>query len=300
MHQRRLQLVPYRPVALGIAGIVMLALPFVVQAAGAKVESVNLGKSHGLQYRSTNGIEFAGEVTDDAGCPAGKVLTGGGASLKGPIDEGWLSDLAPRYDVAQPPRDDAYGATGNSMPNGSTLKVYAICAQPDRFTLVAKTGGLTQANHEFTVSVRCPSGTHVTGGGVYGEGDDRIIASNPLDGKDADHKPDDGWTGTEFAEQDFKHVTTVAICVKGMRLRYVHADKTSTATGVLGATARCPAKTAVSGGGAIVGGGTGVVLHSSQPADVGDSNSTPEDGWYAETYAFASGRTITTYAICKR
>ena len=100
---------------------------------------------------------------------------------------------------------------------------------------------IDDAHTPFTVKAQCPHGTHVTGGGLYDEGgSDRIFASKPLDGSDADHKPDDGWRGTAFPEQDSEDVTTVAICAKGMKLRYVHDDATSTGTGTLSVTARCP------------------------------------------------------------
>jgi hypothetical protein len=63
--------------------------------------------------------------------------------------------------------------------------------------------------------VRCPTGTQVTGGGVYITGSDtgtEVATTAPFDAADADSRPDDGWTAYANGSVAPQTMTTFAVC----------------------------------------------------------------------------------------
>jgi hypothetical protein len=93
-------------------------------------------------------------------------------------------------------------------------------------------------------------------------------------------------------------MVVTAICSDDLRLAY--RRETVSGTGQLSDGVSCPENSAVTGGGAVLDGDAGAFVHSSQPADIGDANTTPEDGWAAVTNVDLGPRDLKTYAICKR
>lgn len=125
----------------------------------------------------------------------------------------------------QGPKGDT-GATGSQGPAG-----------PVGLTYVRSASVTNPAGAQTYVSVYCPAGLSVTGGGVYTSGDvsQNINASYPIDNSDADTVPNNGWAG--FVNNTGSYTFSAyawAIC----------ASATSVANGTPGsyATAHAPAK----------------------------------------------------------
>jgi hypothetical protein len=86
----------------------------------------------------------------------------------------------------------AYGFIGQN-PDARDVFGFAIClplASRD-VTIVSKTVSI-KGGEAKVVRVRCPAGTHVTGGGSAFGGHE-MTRSTPFDGADRDRVPDDGW-----------------------------------------------------------------------------------------------------------
>lgn len=147
----------------------------------------------------------------------------------------------------------------------------------------------------ITLQSKCPRGTHVTGGGVDNGGhDDDLLISAPYDGNDGNTQPDDGWLGHVVPTNTAQITTVRATCATG---KLTYESDSETGTGNIDTGDTCPANAVVTGGGASITGGAGAYLYASQPTDVGDTNTTPEDGWYGLAHT-TNSRTLTIYAIC--
>jgi hypothetical protein len=263
--------------------------------AGTAIDSIPLGRAKGIDYRSAS-VTFSGTPdTVVARCPAHKRLAGGAAGFTGSPGTGaaFILGAAPNYFAPGIPPSRAYAGSGSS--NGQhELTAFATCTRHAGLRLVSHTRhGLSGLRR---VKVRCPRGTSVTGGGVSAGLSDGIAESMPFDsGGDRGHAPDDGWTGRVSVKGS---LTATAICTKKLDLAYRKA--TDHDTGSLSAVATCPAGTAVTGGGGKAPGGTGEGLDSLLLADIGDTNTTPEDGFLASGNATGAPKTLKAFAICKR
>jgi hypothetical protein len=279
--------------------IAALVAPVGSSSATPLVQSHPEGKAHGVDYRSSSTGEFAGEDSTVVACPTGEVATGGGALFDQTTGDIILTDAGPNHLAQKVPARRSFAATGDSAPSGNTLVADAACIQSDGVVQRSRTpAGVTTTGQVFNAKASCPHGTSVTGGGVSATGgEDAILVSAPLDGHDADHKPDDGWRAAVVPGGDFETVTAYAVCASGLHLRYAkEVDVASTGDAN---SAVCPARSVDVGGGAAIDGGPNALLIGSSPLDFGDSNTTPEDGWFARLNIGSGTRTITTWAICR-
>jgi hypothetical protein len=133
-------------------------------------------------------------------------------------------------------------------------------------------------NAQGGTDVMCPNGKHVTGGGVFsntGYDQTTVNDSVPIDGADADSKPDDGWRGTfDNPTTGFPNLTVLAICGKAMpKYRSVPFETHGSVT-----TAPCSKRTKPIGGGVSTEGTLAQASRviSSYPGDGLDANSRPE------------------------
>jgi hypothetical protein len=284
------------------AAVIIASLPTVAMGGGVDVvvESVDLGASHGLAYRSATNDNTGGSAYGIATCPATQDVTGGGAGISGDPSTAWIIDSArnsPPLAGIGPRRAWAGGGWNNAgaVRNVSTV---AICGRRDALRPRTETLGTTVEGMKFAGSVKCPHGTSVTGGGLLSEGNaDEILVSAPLDGPDSNRVPDDGWRAKIIASQDLRNVTFHAICTDEFDLAYRTTRQAVTGFATDGAA--CPTASAVTGGGASISGGAGAHLASLQPVDQADAGSVPDDGWRAQASVGPSPRTFKTYAICK-
>lgn len=267
-------------------------------SAGVDAHSDPEGKAGGLVYRSST-LQFAGAGDAVAACPKRRVLSGGGAALDGDPAMGFIGRLSPDFNSPDVSFKKGYGASGYVQGLGQNLKSYAICQRRSEAPVFRQKQDLFSMDGvPITMQSKCPRGTHVTGGGVDNGGhDDDLLISAPYDGNDGDIQPDDGWAGHVVPTNTAQITTVRAICADKGKLTYESNQQTGTGNIDTGDT--CPTNAVVTGGGASISGGAGATLFASQPTDVGDNDTTPEDGWYGLAHT-TNSRTITIYAICRK
>jgi hypothetical protein len=149
-----------------------------------------------------------------------------------------------------------------------------------------------------TIGARCPSGTHVIGGG-FGSDTRKLVArsSRPIDGPDADRRHDDGWSvelRASAPDQGVAYATCGKVGGRHERAETVAAP----AHGGTTVRVRCPRGTHVLAGG---GASATLALIASFPFDSADHGYAPDDGWRirARTKNVASAR-LWAYATCSK
>ena len=151
------------------------------------------------------------------GCPVDRVVLGGGVRLIGAAEFWALNTNYPNdgLDGDDIP-DDAWGADAAWYgPTTTSMLIDVVCGDEQPKYKSAETT-LDTIPGDGKTTAKCGSG-HITGGGAYISGsvdEAYIVASYPVDGKDADKAPDDGWRAwAENAEGGTKSLTSYAICL---------------------------------------------------------------------------------------
>jgi hypothetical protein len=244
-----------------------------------------------------------GVTSSTVNCPSDHPLvTGGGAEITG--DESTL-DLEIGTTL---PAKDLKGwkvTANNSSASAASMHVTAICARSH--VTFRSSHKVVLKGRQGSLKVACPTGTTLIGGGVGISGTNHmqeVASSAPFDGKDADHKTDDGWAGRANNGLNKKVTMTVAaVCARSGSFRFVHSAGASVADNTqLSASVTCPSGTTVTGGGvSITGSSLGVEVGDSFPIDGADVDTTPDDGWQATANNDSTGRsqTMQVFAICK-
>jgi len=170
-----------------------------------------------------NAIDLSStEVSQGAACEEGKLL-GGGAYVGPPHDQGSaLVSTTPYDDAADANRLPDDGWFYRAIRDGTAsidVAAHAICLpkgerklryRSKRTTVgpSAKVGGPAAG----AAKVKCPKGSHASGGGVGG--DLLVRASEPYDGADADIAPDDGWSARFYSPGGAEEEVSIrVICV---------------------------------------------------------------------------------------
>lgn len=268
------------------------------------------GVQGGLRYAEDTAFwnsDNGGFATAEAGCgDQSWHLIGGGASAQGAPTLAWLAFDRPNdYTDADSNPDDGFIGSGFGPPD-HILSVYSICTQS-----VALSYKLTvvpnQSTSARTGSAMCPSGWHVTTGGVaIATGGSWMTTSMPVDGSDAGTVRDNGWRGTVHDTLNGSGGFYVsAICSRGVRLVYRNSPLRSVAPGqALSTTVTCyPKVEHVVGGGASVSGSADQArLGVTRPYDDGsDPDGIPDNGWQTKVFNLSGGsKTVATFAICLR
>jgi hypothetical protein len=157
-------------------------------ALGKKLSSfaicIKEPKLHYVRADTPDGDSAPRSATDS--CPGRTRPTGGGGFIA--TSNSYITSLFPKgrskWSVGL---YDAIGGIG-----GMTSDFVCLKAKPKR---AAKEATVPAAKTK-AVKATCPSDSHVTGGGARFSGDPgdaKLLGSYPVDGKDADHVPDDGW-----------------------------------------------------------------------------------------------------------
>jgi hypothetical protein len=165
----------------------------------------------------------AGPTTsgNDVACPAGLAAMGGGARLVG-VASNWLLNSTYPIDNATDPDsfpDDAWQVyVGWAGPAPTNYLVDIICGEdPPVYKVKQATLDTPSPFTTAKATARCPKGRHVTGGGALISGpvfEAYVLSSYPVDGKDRDKAPDDGWRAAAVnADGSSKTLTTHAICL---------------------------------------------------------------------------------------
>jgi hypothetical protein len=179
----------------------------------------------------------------------------------------------------------------------------AITYTTGRLTYVLKDAHVP-ASTQASRSVRCPSGTEVTGGGAYTSGstvDDEVATSAPLDAGDRDRIPDDGWQAELNTGAALAHIVTAyAICAPFSHLSYVRESTPVGPNGSKTVHAACPEGTEPIGGGArTTSSSTAVALRETFPWNRPGSDIS-WDGWQGTANNLTgSAKKVTAIAICK-
>jgi hypothetical protein len=107
----------------------------------------------------------------------------------------------------------------DAVTGDAQLRVYAVCTTGMDLTWRHEYQEIEGGPASVDVSADCPSGTHVTGGGVLVElGSNTqaaaswINTSRPLDDNDPGHVPDDGWTASAQVAAGADGASAYAVC----------------------------------------------------------------------------------------
>jgi hypothetical protein len=180
----------------------------------------------------------------------------------------------------------------------------ALAGSAGDFRYVVK-GAQNDAGEQDSITRKCPPGTKVAGGGVFGAGgfdEQQINSIRPYDEGDANLEPDDGWQALVDNQTGGPlDVKVHAICTRA-DFTYAVSGQTSLNSGeVETSSVTCPAGTHVAGGGLYAAGGIDQQnLARSFPFDsMVDANTKPDDGWAGTSHNVSVGqRSFRVYAIC--
>jgi hypothetical protein len=151
-------------------------------------------------------------------CPGGAAVLGGGVRPVGDATEWYINSLDP-IDTAD---------ADTTLDDGWRAYMAYGGADPSQFLIDATCGDVLPTYRSRQVSVpvdiegrkqrvRCPAGTHVTGGGGFLSGsteEARLLATKPIDLRDKDRAPDDGWQAWGAnSDGATKNLTVHAICL---------------------------------------------------------------------------------------
>lgn len=171
-------------------------------------------------------------------------------------------------------------------------------------------------NAQVGQEVACPGDEPVVGGGALTNSTlgqrVEINTSRPYD-DDADQRLDDGWIAyvdnINSGDTIGVGLTVWAICDKRASegdYRYVSSPQVASPEGSQrGASADCPGKEAVTGGGSSSSGflNDEMRINTTQPFDDGDAKEVPEDGWISyvdNEMVGAFDQFIVPFAICDK
>jgi hypothetical protein len=298
-----------------LAGLVMM----LVAPGTATAATVNNGSVDGVTYLSTDGTDFVTNVAPlviEIPCPGRKRPTGGGYQI-GLNELDTLRSAAPA-DLDGDGRIDGWRVVAETGQTGTAVGTDAsVICRRGKVKYVSKEGSLPASPGALTLTAFCPSDMHVTGGGAVAstDGDPRaawVSMSYPVDGPDADAKPDDGWRARLYGSTQ-PGTKVVAICAPTSQSyptrskQYPEQDQ-SIAAGVVGSgyVVSCPATKHVLGIGAFIGGSPGEVrVHSTYTQDGfeswpnDDADSVPDDNASMSFSNRSSSSQLTDgWAIC--
>lgn len=265
-----------------VVGLIAWALP-----ASSALADTNHGTVAGVEYISdtANPAENPGKATAEAECEGTDEALGGG--YKGPftVAENWESAITPfdgADDASRP--DDGYRIKYfNSTPlDDLDATVWTICSA----ALKSYTEDSARLGGHATkkISVKCPAGQQVTGGGgaVSGGIGKAIVQSTyPFDDGDVGTTPEDGWrVRVHNLGAGEKMATVTAVC-EFTGSTYVSDSVPVDAGFSVGSPIACGATDVVLSGGARVPGPPRKArLSENYPGDNnGDGDSVPDDWW---------------------
>lgn len=235
---------------------------------------------------SAGGVPEGEDRTLIAGCPAGTKLAGLGGSFRGggAGAETILNAVQPADGGdANGRSDDAVRVRGIAVSGPGNIRAQAACT--DARPKTASDPEPFPPEQGKTISVPCPKGTYVTGGGGQASGepeDARLHSTSPYDDGDAGSRPDDGWRVRAFnLTEDPLQLTAYAICAEESP-RYQEQEYEIVSDGIALGTSACSKGRALS-----VGAKTdapaadarliAVELADSSEINGGDADTAPDD-----------------------
>lgn len=294
------------------AALIAATAALTLAAAGLASADQDLGTVDGVSYLSdADFVTSATPLVLDIACPPGTRPTGGGYGVGlDPLD--MLRGAFPA-DLDADGRIDGWRVIAETGQSGTAVgtDASAIC-RGGKLRYVRQAGDLpTGPAGGLKLTARCPRGLGVTGGGALAgtlPGDPRsaeVLYSHPIDARDADTKPDDGWRAS-FYGTDQPGTKVIAICAE-TRQKYIQDVVESVEVG--GGHGRfilCPGARHALGIGTRISGPTGEARATSAgPLDAfsghpnDDQDTVPDDNVSA-SFANEVGatKTGTVYGIC--
>lgn len=277
-----------RRVALGLAGLVVAA-GFQITAASPSSAAVT---GYEMVHRAV--VVPAGYNRVTVTCPAGKVVTGGGAHILDAVfrDQVTIQESGPA------------GSTGWTValllkrPDARNIAFYAACITPPFGYQVVRQDVAISGGGSWLSSKACPAGTTVLGGGALvadsGGGDAHTVIQGTFGLGPA-------WSSDVRNNDSRAHIISLyAVCGAIGNVSYVRHTAELAGWSIIGpgktaTVTRCPSAQLPLAGGALVDGGPGhhVDLQLNGPLDLPDRWGT----LFAHWDAFIT-RTITVVVVC--
>jgi hypothetical protein len=296
-----------------LAGLVMMVVAPGAASAGPAPAITNLGSVDGVSYLAMTAAfsSAAAPAVMEIPCPGEKRPVGGGYQI-GLHELDTLRSAAPA-DLNRDGRIDGWRVVAETeQPNTLVgTDASAICRK-GKVRYVSKAAALPASPGALTLTARCPSDMHVTGGGAIAsiDGDPHaayVSSSYPIDGNDADTKPDDGWRAHFYGSAQ-PGTQVIAICAPTKQSypsrskQNPEQDQTIKAGYFgLGYTVTCPETKHLLGMGAFIAGSPGEVrVHSTfMGDDASDGDSIPDDnGGMSFSNGSTSDQATEGWAIC--
>ena len=258
------------------------------------------GLAGGVRYAQDSQLaDSAGAALAGCGSPK-RHLIGGGTVITGLSDQssirggrGW------DHQDADDDFDEGWYGVG-SGPAPAVLSVTAICRKgPVRYRVKVLGSGPA----ERVVEIGCGGPAwHVTAGSPFlPQSENHVNSSYPIDGKDRDRVPDDGWRVRILSGTGSPNL--YAMCIRSSGLSYrKSAAVTMGTTGSAEIKTRqvgCGRRHAVGGGARVSGLINRGRLVASGPLDGADPDDVPDDRWFAKAHNLGGTETrLTGFAIC--
>lgn len=281
---------------------VALLLPAAADGAYEYVAGPNFGATDGTQGTGT------------ATCDAGDIAIGGGVNVGTNVYENFVYLNTSRPEPGADPIGADWLVYVDNYTGGATnhlMNAYAVCdtsGKPENYAIRTKSTIFSDGKQKGAVA-KCKGSEVVVGGGGRSSGfyvdETYLSTSAPVDGKDKDKHPDDGWEAVlndDEGGETTSQLDVFAICDRKHKtsdFRYeTRSEKVKDAdvNGVSSATC---------GNDALVGGGVssaakykhGVYISSTFPFET-------DNKWfsYVANYETPDGdaRKVTATSICKR
>lgn len=287
---------------LALAAVALGGLVLPAAYAGDET-GTNLGTEKGLNYRVNLVEDYVGTAPLDSfvACRDGDRPIAGGVDVELPDGQARIGGTYP----AQEGGVREWRSVGQNLLGGDMdMSFFAVCRKVEPSLTRFPSAIRTFASGEMkSLKAACPNGFEVTGGGVRGP-NPSIMGSVPYDAKDHDHKPDDGWKVTAVNSQSGieEELQAFASCRRAgdWDLSYVK-EKLTIGTDATGEATEICTHGVVTGGGASITGENGLTrMLETYPADFGDSDTTPADGWTSSLRnGSASATDGVAHAVCR-
>jgi hypothetical protein len=216
-------------------------------------------------------------------CPTGTVVTGGGYF--------YGSTLGVEVDISAPRSTGWYVHAINTDSQAQSITAYAVCAQTPAQQIVTAQFNLAPGS-ATAVNAPCPTGKTIVGGGYWHDGSVgvAVTVSVPNPSQHVWHVE----VVNSFSQP--RTLLAYAVCTQTPGQEMVTSQFTVQPGQGWDTIARCPAGTAVTGGGY-------TFPTSTSPATfnvaIDMSNPDPLGGWHVHAYnADSTSKIITAYAMC--
>jgi hypothetical protein len=159
-------------------------------------------KVRGLKYQSETDLLGPGASSGAlvSACSGGRRVVGGGVQITDspPLTEVVGTNPFDLNDADKTPDDGWYILTASKPgANQAIISSQAICRRGGGLRYRERVAHVNPSVSQISRSTSCPKSRHVSSGGTFPtfQGS-HVVNSFPVDGKDHDHVPDDGWTST--------------------------------------------------------------------------------------------------------